>query len=179
MRRLTQMLKEFSQQWNQLMQLPSSSRSHSGSFAGAPGNGVLRYHTWIINSEERASVASAGFQPSFNEAKASSDSNKWIGAMLEEYNSIMENGTWELVPLPPGRKAVGCKWVYKIKRDAAGNIKRWKARLVAKGYSQVGGLDFTETFAPVAKFSSIRIPAFPCSEPMTGSATTWTSRQHS
>jgi len=112
---------------------------------------------WIINSEERASVASDRVPASFNEAKASSDSNKWIGAMLEEYNSIMENGTWELVPLPPGRKAVGCKWVYKIKRDAAGNIKRWKARLVAKGYSQVEGLDFTETFAPVAKFSSIRI----------------------
>jgi hypothetical protein len=86
----------------------------------------------------------------------SEDASKWEAAMQEEYASLMANGTWELVPLPKDRKSVGCKWVFRTKRDASGHIVRHKARLVAKGYSQVEGVDFNETFAPVAKFSTIR-----------------------
>ncbi|NDA63213.1 MAG: hypothetical protein EBX50_14410 [Chitinophagia bacterium] len=141
-------------------------RGPSGEAAGAEQGQQLRRSErqrrapspyWIVGSEERASLATERVPTSFKEAKEGPDAPNWIKATEEEYASILENGTWTLVPLPPGRKAVGCKWVYRIKRDAAGNIKRWKARLVAKGYSQVEGLDFTETFAPVAKFSSIRI----------------------
>ena len=112
---------------------------------------------WIANPAERACVASFVEPTTYKEAVTGPDAKQWEQAMTNEYNSIMENGTWELVQLPAGRKAVGCKWVYKLKRDAAGNIKTWKARLVARGFSQVEGLDFTETFAPVAKFTSIRI----------------------
>ena len=112
---------------------------------------------WIANPVERACVASLEEPANYKEAVTGPDSKQWEQAMANEYNSIMENGTWELVPLPQGRKPVGCKWVYKLKRDVAGNIKTWKARLVAKGFSQVEGLDFTETFPPVAKFTSIRI----------------------
>jgi hypothetical protein len=86
----------------------------------------------------------------------SEDASKWEAAMQEEYGSFMANGTWELVPLPKDRKSVGCKWVFCTKRDASGHIVRHKARLVATGYSQLEGVDFNETFAPVAKFTTIR-----------------------
>ena len=81
---------------------------------------------------------------------------QWERAMQEELDSIKANNTYTLVPLPPARQAIGCKWVYKIKRHADGSIDRYKARLVAKGYSQLYGIDFTETFAPVVRFSSLR-----------------------
>eukprot|EP00253_Pinus_taeda_P021435 PITA_21435 len=77
--------------------------------------------------------------------------------MEEEYNSLLENQTWDLVPLPLGRKLVRCKWVYRTKSVADGEITRQKVRLVAKGFQQVHGIDYDETFAPVAKMDSIRL----------------------
>ena len=83
------------------------------------------------------------------EAIRSPDRAQWERAMSDELDSIKANNTYTLVPLPAGRKAIGCKWVYKVKRHADGSVDRYKARLVAKGYSQLYGIDFTETFAPV------------------------------
>ena len=77
--------------------------------------------------------------------------------MKEEFNSLQKNNTWELVDLPPGRKLVQCKWVYKTNFAADGSPLKYKARSVAKGYSQVHGIDYNETFAPVAKMDSIRL----------------------
>lgn len=77
--------------------------------------------------------------------------------MAKEYDSLMDNHTWILVPLPPGRKIIQCKWVYRIKYTSKGEIDKYKARLVAKGYSQLVGIGYTEIFSSVIKHDSIRV----------------------
>ena len=77
--------------------------------------------------------------------------------MKEEYILLQKNNTWELVDLPPRRKLVKCKWVYKTKFVADGSPLKYKAILVAKGYSQFHGIDCNDTFSPVAKMDSIRL----------------------
>lgn len=80
----------------------------------------------------------------------------WMEACEEEIASIIKNRTWELVDLPTGAKAIGLKWIFKIKRNSDGSINRYKSRLVAKGYIQRHGIDFEEVFAPVARVETVR-----------------------
>lgn len=80
----------------------------------------------------------------------------WIKAMQEEIQALEDNHTWQLVALPHGKVPIGCRWVYKVKFKANGDIERYKARLVAKGYNQKAGLDYQDTFSPVVKIVTVR-----------------------
>ena len=84
-------------------------------------------------------------------------SQEWKRAILEEYESIIKTHTWDLVPLPPGRKAISCRWKFTHKKDENGRIVRYKARLVGRGFTQVYGVDYDETYAPVARLQTLRI----------------------
>ena len=88
--------------------------------------------------------------------KEASKHECWVQAMESELNALKQNETWIFVDPPSNIKPIGSKWVYKVKHKADGTIERYKARLVAKGYNQVEGLDFFDTFSPVAKITTVR-----------------------
>jgi len=81
---------------------------------------------------------------------------KWDNGMDEEMATLDANATWGLVALLEDKKAIGCKWVYKVKHNANGSVSRYKAKLVAKGYAQTYGIDYEETYSPIAKITTVR-----------------------
>ena len=98
-----------------------------------------------------------GEPTNYEEAMISPYSDKWLEAMRSEIGSIYQNKVWTLVDLPDDRRAIENKWIFKKKTDADGNVTIYKAQLVAKGYRQVQGIDYDETFSPVAKLKSVQI----------------------
>ncbi|RVW94161.1 Retrovirus-related Pol polyprotein from transposon RE1 [Vitis vinifera] len=83
--------------------------------------------------------------------------SEWKKAVQDEIDALEKNGTWTITDLPIGKRSVGCKWIFTIKYKADGSVERFKARLVARGFTQSYGIDYQETFAPVAKLNTIRI----------------------
>jgi hypothetical protein len=128
----------------------------------------VRYHTYdnIIGAGEHVSglaarnlieelnLMSTGEPCTFAEAEQDA---AWQAAMQEEIDSVKRNQTWELADLPQGHHAITLKWVYKLKRNEAGEIVKHKARLVTRGFVQQEGIDFDEVFAPVAHMESVRL----------------------
>ncbi|KAI1004075.1 hypothetical protein K3495_g4137 [Podosphaera aphanis] len=108
----------------------------------------LAAQTVLENNEEPITI---------NETFSAPDQNYWRDAVEAELKSLTQNNTWDEVDRPRNRNIVGSKWVFKVKRKANGSIERYEARLVAQGFSQLPGHDFDETFAPVARYDSLRI----------------------
>ncbi len=104
---------------------------------------------------ERATIAFSEEPQIVEEALNGEDAKKWEMAMQEEYDSFIVNNTWSLVPLPKGKKPISSKWVFKIKHGVHGEVKRYKVRLVARAFTQTFGVNYNETFTPIAKFVSI------------------------
>ncbi|CAI7895108.1 unnamed protein product [Closterium sp. NIES-54] len=134
---------------------------------GKPAKSALAGAAHMVRQDEESDYeecAFAFFSPvempgesaTLKEALESSDAEEWKKAMESELKSIEENGTWELVELPEGRKAITSKWLFKIRSDADGKIERYKSRLVAKGYQQKEKVEYKELFAPVVKPTTLR-----------------------
>ena len=115
-------------------------------------------YLWHVEGSEGFTVAESNDEPTnYKTAMSDPDSAKWLEAMEAEMQSMRDNQVWDLIELPPECRAVGSKWVFKKKTDMHGNIHTYKARLVAKGFTQTQGIDYDETFSPVAMIKSIRI----------------------
>jgi hypothetical protein len=104
-----------------------------------------------------ASAGTPGIPKSIHAAQSSPEWPQWPDACKSELQSMCDLKTHQLVPLPAGRKAIESRWVFTIKTDENGNLLQHKAHLVAQGFTQVEGVDYTETFAAVAKYDTVRI----------------------
>jgi hypothetical protein len=94
----------------------------------------------------------------YRQAISGTNADLWHSAIEAEMDALWHNYTWDMVDRPTHRKIVDSKWVFKIKRLSDGSVAKFKARLVAKGFSQIQGQDYDETFAPVVRFNSLRLP---------------------
>ncbi|CAL8151053.1 unnamed protein product [Prunus armeniaca] len=131
-----------------------SSSSHRTSGTRYPLSNFISYHRYTPSNLAFITHLSHSVEPrSFSEAN--SDPN-WQQAMSSELQALESNHTWTLTPLPPSKHPIGCRWVYKIKHNSDGSIEQYKAQLVAKGYTRTKGVDFHDTFSPIAKLVTIR-----------------------
>lgn len=129
----------------------------------------LPHSTITLRSRNKPGETDKGTKPSYfcpvknprdpdsvKEAVSSDNAENWKNAMDEEFQSLISNNTWILTDLPPGKKALPCKWIFKTKTDETGAVKRHKARLVVKGYTQKKGVDYDEIYSPVVRYTSVR-----------------------
>jgi histone deacetylase 1/2 len=116
-------------------------------------SGIRKEKIYTDGTVRYSCFTSSGEPQTLHEALG--DKN-WKEAMDSEYQALMKNKTWHLVPSKKGQNIIDCKWVYKVKRKADGSLDRYKARLVAKGFKQRYGIDYEDTFRPVVKAATIR-----------------------
>ena len=109
----------------------------------------------LVTVDHYASVCCVAEPNTPKEAMMSPDAKEWQEAADLEYESLLENKTWDIVELPNDRKAIGSRWVFKIKHRSDGIVERYKCRLVTKGYSQMYGADYDETCSHMVRFSSV------------------------
>lgn len=135
--------------------IPSSSHIFPSS---EPLNGVVTTRSGRVSKPpSRLSLLSSLDHISIPRSyKQAADSKEWTLAMQTELDALARNHTWDLVPAPSDQTVVGCKWVYTLKQKSDGTLDRYKARLVAQGFKQEYGIDYEETFAPVAKMTTVR-----------------------
>uniref|UniRef100_A0A2N9FUQ8 Reverse transcriptase Ty1/copia-type domain-containing protein n=1 Tax=Fagus sylvatica TaxID=28930 RepID=A0A2N9FUQ8_FAGSY len=113
------------------------------------------YYTHLSPSHRSFALAITAISEPTSFAQANQNPH-WQATMAAELTALADNNTWSLTSLPPSKHFIGCKWVYKVKLKVDGTLERYKARLVAKGYKQQEGLDYLETFSPIAKFATVR-----------------------
>jgi hypothetical protein len=134
--------------------MPRGLQTVQGEQAGGAG-------AWEIEEEDwgMAAVMSTAedLQPTYEEAKRRSDWPKWKEAIQAELSSLEINKTWSVVERPKNANVVSSKWVLRIKKNAAGEVEKYKARLVARGFTQIHGVDYYDTYAPVARLASFRL----------------------
>ncbi|KAD4177991.1 hypothetical protein E3N88_26582 [Mikania micrantha] len=114
----------------------------------------ISYDKFTSNHKAFLAAITSNYEPKFFHQAV--QNSKWRDAMKKEIQALEKNETWTLENLPKGKRAIDSKWVYKIKYKPNGDIERYKARLVAKGFTQTEGIDYHETFAPVAKLVTVR-----------------------
>ena len=111
----------------------------------------------VYIGEQDYDIGSVTDPITYAKAVSCPQSELWLDAMRDEIQYMRHNGVWELIELPEGHRPIGCKWVYKTKRDHKGKIEKFKARLVAKGFTQREGVDYEATFSPVSSKDSFRV----------------------
>ena len=133
---------------------PSTSSPQHSSGNPYPIAHYINCGNFSVHYRKFLAAITSGTEPrSFKEAMKDV---RWKESMQEEIRALEDNGTWTLEVLPPGKRALGCQWVYRIKYFSSGDIERLKSRLVVFGNHQEAGIDYTETFAPVAKMTTVR-----------------------
>ena len=142
--------------WRRDPSHPDAFKTHPQPDIGLMRSERLRKPSERVRLQEQAKVStdSPNEPRSFAEASRTLEASKWREACETELETLSD--TWDLVERPENRKIIGNRWVFKRKRDAEGNIVRYRSRLVAKGYSQIPGVDYQDTFAPVARMSTLR-----------------------
>ncbi|KAJ0765449.1 putative RNA-directed DNA polymerase [Helianthus annuus] len=136
-------------EYDQMVDQHTHNVRRSGRISNPPERyGFFMDGCYVVDSDEPTT---------YHDAMSKSDCDKWLEAMNVEMQSMYDNQVWELVVPPLNSKVVGSKWVFKKKTDMHGNLDTYKARLVAKGFTQTQGVDYDETFSPVAMLKSIRI----------------------